>query len=156
MFLTILSVCLGIMAVAFLLIMTVGNRTSKRVQSRLDALDREYTPPVREEAATDIRREQKKLSAIPWLNHWLIKLNLATKTSLFLYQAGVTSTLGSLILMSIAGAVAIGYMLYLRSGDVLPSLILACVFLPLPSLMCAAAGQNDLQSSKHNSRKLSP
>jgi tight adherence protein B len=34
--------------------------------------------------------------------------------------------------MSVVGAVAIGYMLYLRSGDVLPSLILACVFLPLP------------------------
>jgi tight adherence protein B len=132
MFLLILSICLSIMAVAFLLIMTIGNRTSKRVQSRLDALDQEYTPPVREELATDIRKEQKKLSAIPLLNHWLIKLNLATKTSLFLYQAGVTSTLGSLILMSIAGAVAIGYMLYLRSGDVLPSLILACVFLPLP------------------------
>jgi tight adherence protein B len=132
MFLVILSVCLSIMAVAFLLIMTIGNRTSKRVQSRLDALDQEYTPPVREEAATDIRKEQKKLSAIPLLNHWLIKLNLATKTSLFLYQAGVTSTLGSLILMSVVGAIAIGYMLYLRSGDVLPSLILACVFLPLP------------------------
>src|ERR1700761_3152847 len=105
MFLTILSICLSIMAIAFLLIMTLGNRTSKRVQSRLDALDQEYVPPVREEAATDIRKEQKKLSAIPWLNSWLIKLNLATKTSLFLYQSGVTSTLGSLILMSIAGAV---------------------------------------------------
>ena len=70
-------------------------------------------PRTVEEKITDIRKEQRRLSAIPWLNHWLTKLNLASVSSLYLYQAGVTVTLGTLVLTSIAGFAFLGYILYL-------------------------------------------
>ena len=62
-------------------------------------------------------KQQRRLSAIPWLNHWLTKLNLAPVSSLYLYQAGVTLTLGTLVLTSIAGFAFLGYMLYWRFGS---------------------------------------
>ena len=73
------------------------------------------------------------MSAIPWLNHWLTSLNLANASSLFLYQADVSITLGTLLLSSVMGSVVMGYLLYYRSGEVLPALLLAVVCLPVPS-----------------------
>jgi tight adherence protein B len=55
-------------------------------------------------------------------------------SSLYLYQAGVTLTLGTLVLTSIAGFVFLGYLLYLRLGAGLPALLLSAGFLPLPFL----------------------
>jgi tight adherence protein B len=74
------------------------------------------------------------LSAIPWLNHWLTKLNLGPASSLYLYQAGVTATLGTLVLTSIAGFAFLGYILDLRFGAAFPALLVSAGFLPLPFL----------------------
>ncbi len=133
MLLIVLSIFLGALAVAVLLIVTFGGTASKRASKRLAALDQEFAPASYEEKVADIRREQKKLSTIPWLNHWLAKLDLASASSLFLYQAGVTLSLGTLLLTSVAGAAFLGCILYLRFGAILPTL-LAAGFLPLPFL----------------------
>jgi len=133
MLLTILSVFLGVLAITVLLIVTFGGSASKRASKRLAALDQEFAPVGFEEKVADIRREQKKLSAIPWLNYWLAKLDLASASSLFFYQAGVTLSLGTLLLTSVAGAAFLGCLLYLRFGAILPAL-LAAGFLPLPFL----------------------
>jgi tight adherence protein B len=61
-------------------------------------------------------------------------MNLAAASSLFLYQAGVTMTLGSLLLTSVVGAVILGCILYWRLGSALPALLLGAGFLPLPYL----------------------
>lgn len=133
MLLNILSICLGLGAIAVLVAMTVGGAASKRASSRLAALDQEFAPANTEERTIDIRREQKKLSAIPWLNHWLTRMDLASAFSLFLYQAGMTVSLGSLLMTSIGGAAVLGCLFYLRFGSVSPALI-GAVFLPLPFL----------------------
>jgi tight adherence protein B len=64
----------------------------------------------------------------------LTKLNLASVSSLYLYQAGMTLTLGTLVLTSLAGFAFLGYLLYLRWGAGLPALLVSAGFLPLPFL----------------------
>jgi tight adherence protein B len=134
MLLIVLSVCLAIFALAALVVMTVGTGTSKRASLRLAALGQEFAPTSHEETVTDIRKEQRHLSAIPWLNQWLTRLNLASASSLFLYQAGVTMSIGTLMVTSVAGFAVIGCILYLRFGATLPALLLSAGFLPLPFL----------------------
>ena len=134
MLLMVLAICVGSFAVAILVATLIGKGASKQVTTRLAALDNEFAPADGEEKSTDIRKAHRRLSAIPWLNHWLTELNLASVSSLYLYQAGVTLTLGTLVLTSIAGFAFLGYVLYLRLGAGLPALLLSAGFLPLPFL----------------------
>jgi tight adherence protein B len=134
MLLIALSICVAIFAIAILAMMTMGTGASKRVTVRLAALDQRFAPADFGEKITDIRRGPQRLSAIPFLNQWLTSLNLAAASSLFLYQAGVTLTLGTLLLISIAGTAVLGCVLYLRFGATLPALLLSLAFLPLPLL----------------------
>jgi len=130
----ILAICVGSLAGALLVATLVEKGGSQPGALRLAALDRELASTDRDENSTDIRKAHRRLSAIPWLNHWLTMLNLAPVSSLYLYQAGVTLTLGTLILTSIAGFAFLGYIVYLRSGAALPALLLSAGFLPLPFL----------------------
>src|SRR4051812_48566441 len=130
--LTILPVSLSIFALAFIAIQMSGGGGSKRVHSRLAALDKDFAPAVFEDQATDIRKERERLSAIPWLNSWLAGMNLAAASSLFLYQAGVTATIGSLLLISVAGAVFAGYAVFLRTGGMLFASLVSGILLPAP------------------------
>jgi tight adherence protein B len=134
MLLMVLAIWVGGLAVAVLVAALTGKGASKQVTTRLAALDQEFAPADGEERTTDIRKAHRRLSAIPWLNHWLTELNLASVSSLYLYQAGVTLTLGTLVLTSIAGFVFLGYVLYLRLGAGLPAVLLSAGFLPLPFL----------------------
>jgi tight adherence protein B len=134
MLLIILPICLGIFAVAALLAVTMGTSTTTRATLRLARLDQEFAPAYDEERITDIRKEQQKLSAIPWLNHWLTRMNLASASNLYLYQGGVALSLGTLVLTSIGGFAALGCLLYLRFGATFPALLLSAGFLPLPFL----------------------
>jgi tight adherence protein B len=134
MFLIVLSIGAGSFAAALLLAMMVGKATSKPGTERLAALDHEFAPTDYEEELTDIRKHPRRLSAIPWFNHWLTRLNLAPVSTLYLYQAGVTQTLGTLVLTSIAGFAFLAYLLHFRFGAALPSLLLAAGFIPLPYL----------------------
>lgn len=132
MLLIVLAVCLGVFAIALLVLTAVGNRVSRRVGLRLAALDRDFIPTGYEEQPADIRKTQQMLSAIPWLNDWLTRMNLATASSLLLYQSGVTLTLGTLLLTSVAASVFLGYLMYYRTGAFLPALLISVTCLPLP------------------------
>jgi tight adherence protein B len=134
MILIVLSIFMSVVAVALLVIMTVGARTSKTVSVRLAALDQETAPTMYEETLPDIRRLESKLSAIPWLNHWLTSMNLSAASSLYLYQAGMSISLGALLLTSIIGFAVLGCVLYLRFGQIFPSALVASGFLPIPFL----------------------
>ncbi len=98
------------------------------------ALEREFAPASYDEKIADIRKDQPQLSAIPWLNQCLTKLNLASASSLFLYQAGVRLTLGALLLTSVGGFAAVACILYWRFQAALPAILIAAGFLPLPFL----------------------
>ena len=129
-----LSICLGVIAIAVLVTTIVGKDTSKYGTVRLAALDHEFAPTYYEEKVVDIRKDHRRLSAIPWFNHWLTKMNLGPASSLFLYQAGVTVSFGTLVLISIAGFAFLGYFLYWRLGAALPALLISAGFLAVPYL----------------------
>lgn len=130
--LIVLAACLCVFALAVIAALTVGKGASKRINVRLAALDREVLPAEYEEPAADIRKQQEKLSAFPWLNRLLTRMNLATSCSLFFYQAGVKTSLGAVLLMSVTCAAVIGYTVYLRTGYGVPSLLVAAACLPVP------------------------
>ncbi len=137
MLLIVLSVSLLVFAAALLVIVTAGSRVNKPAVARLAALDRGLASVKHqdhEDKATDIRREEQKLSAIPWLNGILNRMDLSAAAGLFLYQAGVKATLGALILTSIVGSGVVWYIGYLRSGAAFPAVLFAACVLPMPYL----------------------
>jgi tight adherence protein B len=132
--LIVLSVCLALAAVAVLFTLLAKTESSKHGTARLAALDHEFAPTTYEETVIDIRKDQRHLSGILWLNRWLAKLNLASAASLYLYQAGVATSLGFLALISIAGSVVMGTILFLRFGAGVVSVVLSAAFLFAPFL----------------------
>jgi tight adherence protein B len=134
MLLMLLAISVGVGAGAVLVATLTGTGASQPVTLRLAALDRELAAADYAGNVTDIRKAHRRLSAIPWLDHWLTTLNLASVSGLYLYQAGVTLTLGTLILTSVAGFAFLGYMLDLRFRAALPALLISAGFLPLPFL----------------------
>jgi tight adherence protein B len=74
----------------------------------------------------DIRKEEL-LSAVPLLNRWLLKLELAPRLRTLLYQADLNWTAGGLILMSISCFLIPAYLIYLRTGVVIFSLVIGIV-----------------------------
>jgi tight adherence protein B len=71
----------------------------------------------------DIRKVEL-LSAVPFLNRWLLRLELAPRLRTLLYQADLKWTAGGVILMSTACFVIPAYLLYLRTGVVIFSLLI--------------------------------
>jgi len=132
MLLTVLSAGLGIVSIVVLIFMTAGSGNAKGVNRRLAALDQQLAPVDYEENVADIRKAEKKLSAIPWLNRWLTKLNLASASAVYLYQAGMTVSLGTLLVTSVAGTAVLAFILYLRFAAILPALLMSAAFLPVP------------------------
>jgi tight adherence protein B len=135
MLLIVISICLGVFAGAVLILMTMRTAAENRVRLRLAALDHEFAATDDEAGQiTDIRRDRKSLSALPWLNHWLVRMNLASAAGAYLYQAGVSLSLGALLLISLAGAGVLGCVCFFSFRNTLPALFLSAAFVPLPFL----------------------
>jgi tight adherence protein B len=71
----------------------------------------------------DIRKEEL-LSALPLLNRWLMKLEVAPRLRTILYQADLNWTAGGLILMCAACFAIPAYLIYLRTGTVIFALLI--------------------------------
>ena len=127
----VLSVFLGIFAIA-VLVKSLANGVSERLKLRVAALGRKAEPARQEEATTDIQRDQQKLSAFPWLNRWLANLNLASVSALFLYQSGVTLSLGTLLMTSVGSAAGVGGLVYFQTGNALLAMLAAAGISALP------------------------
>jgi tight adherence protein B len=81
----------------------------------------------------DIRKNEL-LSAVPFLNRWLAKLEIAPQLRLWLYQANLRWTAGGLILMTAASFVIFGYAVYLRTDQIAVGLLLGLIAASLPSM----------------------
>jgi tight adherence protein B len=71
----------------------------------------------------DIRKEEL-LSALPWLNRWLLKLEIAPRIRTLLLQANLKWTAGGLLLMCALCFAVPAYLIYLRTGVVIVALLL--------------------------------
>jgi len=120
MLLIIILVFVGVFAVAVLLMAAAGTGASEGTKKTLAMLDsalatRPNLATSDEQEVLDIRR-QELLSSIPWLNRWLVKLDMAPQLRALLYQADLKWTVGGLLLMSLASGVFVGYGVYWRTG----------------------------------------
>jgi tight adherence protein B len=128
------SILLCVAAIV-VLILTTRSPGKARLKTRLSALDMEFAPTSDEETIADLRKAPEKLSGIPWLNHLLARMNVAPAFSLMIYQAGMTVSLGTLIMISLAGMLVVGGVLfYLKPLPAMPSALISAAFLPLPFL----------------------
>jgi len=127
-----LIVCLAIFALAAAVIVAMQAGPSKQVKQRMDDLSPEIARVALEET-TDIRREEPA-GRIVWLNRWMVKIDIAPRTRLLLYQAGMKTPVERLLLVSLAGWAVAACALYLRSHAVWPAVFLAAGFIPVPAI----------------------
>jgi len=123
--LIIIIVFAGAFAVVALLLIAGGTgatQQTKKILATLDsALATSWTNTS--DQIVDLRK-QELLSAIPWINRWLLKIELAPRIRLMLYQANLKWTAGGLLLMSLMAFAIPGYLLYLKIDNALLSLLI--------------------------------
>ena len=102
-----------------------GTKEAKQTRSRLDQIGAWKSDSFKGEPL-DVRRVEQ-LSALPWLNELLKKLDFTNKLRLLLQQAELNWTVGRLLLISTALACAPGYAVYLRTGAGFLSFIVGSV-----------------------------
>lgn len=119
----------GIFAVVALLLIASGTAASQRTKQTLNLLSSALAVGKREfeDQIVDIRK-QELLSAVPWINRWLLKIELAPRLRSTLYQANVKWTAGGMLLMSVACFVFPGYLIYLRTGAAPLALLIGLLF----------------------------
>lgn len=79
----------------------------------------------------DIRKDEL-LSAVPFINRLLARLEIAPRLSALLYQANVKWTAGGMLLMSLACFAFPAYLIYLRTGAVPLALLIGVVLSGIP------------------------
>jgi tight adherence protein B len=120
MLLLLMLVFLSVFVIAALLLIASGTGASQRTKQTLAALESALATSRHEsrDQVVDLRKEEL-LSAIPWINRWLLKIELAPRIRILLYQANLRWTAGGLLLMSTACSVIPAYLIYLRTGAVI-------------------------------------
>ncbi len=128
MLLLLLLVFCGVFAVATLLLVASGTGASERTKQVLATLESALATGAAhaQDSIVDVRKNEL-LSAVPWLNRWLLRLELAPRLRILLYQADVKWTAGGLLLISIACFVFPAFLLYLRSGVAIFSILIGLV-----------------------------
>jgi tight adherence protein B len=115
---------LGIFTVVALLLVASGSgatREAKQTLARLDsalATERVGSSDV----LVDLRKSEL-LSAIPLVHRWLLGMKIAPRLHTLLYQANLKWTAGGLMLMCVGGFAISAYLMYLRTGNLILTLI---------------------------------
>jgi tight adherence protein B len=125
MILILVLVFAAVFVVATLLLSASRSANSQQTEQTLSVLHAALatSKSSRADLAVDIRKDEL-LSAVPWLNRWLLKLELAPRLRILLYQADLKWTAGTLILMCTLCFVIPTYLVYLRTGAPVFSLLI--------------------------------
>jgi tight adherence protein B len=131
MLLILVLVFLSVFVVCALLLTAGGTGASQQAKQVIANLDAALASGRQEsrDQIVDIRKDEM-LSAVPWINRWLLKIELAPRLRTLLYQAGLKWTAGALLLMSVFCFAIPAYLAYLRADVVifaaLIGLLLGC------------------------------
>jgi tight adherence protein B len=115
MLIVLVLVFLSVFAISALLLIATGTGASQRTKRTLTVLHAALSAadPMPPDPIVDVRKEDL-FSALPTLNRILLKLEIAPRLRLLLYQANLKWTAGGLILMSLACLLIPTYLVYLR------------------------------------------
>lgn len=118
-------VFVGVFAVLSLVLIASGVGASEQAKQTLAALQSALAVETSGsgDPIVDIRKREL-LSAIPWINRWLMTIEIAPRLRTLLYQANVKWTAGGLILMSVGCFAFTAYLIYLRTGTVIFSVLI--------------------------------
>lgn len=118
-------VFVGVFAVLSLVLIASGVGASEQAKQTLAALQSALAVETSGsgDPIVDIRKREL-LSAIPWINRWLMTIEIAPRLRTLLYQANVKWTAGGLILMSFGCFAFTAYLIYLRTGTVIFSVLI--------------------------------
>ena len=121
MTLLLILVFVGVFAVFALLLVASGIGASQRTKETLARLESTLVVGRNADTTDEILdlRKQELFSAVPWLNRWLLRLEIAPRLRILLYQAHLKWTVGGLLLMSLACFLIPAYLVYLRTGAVI-------------------------------------
>jgi tight adherence protein B len=119
-----LIVFLGAFAVFALLLIATGTGASQQTKKVLATLDSALATAWTNSSdqIVDLRKEEL-LSAVPWINRWLLKIELAPRLRLLLYQASLKWTAGGLILICMVAFVFPAWLVHLKTDSTILSLL---------------------------------
>ena len=125
MLLPLVLIFLSVFAVLVLLMIASGIGASQQTKKVLAALNSVLATAKQEsrDAVVDLRKEEL-LSAVPWINRWLLSVELAPYLRTLLYQANLKWTAGGLLVMCIVSFAIPGYLIYLRTGAALLAVLI--------------------------------
>jgi tight adherence protein B len=118
MLLLLMLVFVGVFAVLSLILVGSGVGATQRTKQTLAVLQSALAVDSSRsgDPIVDLRKSEL-LSAVPWMNRWLLKVEVAPRLRSLLYQANMKWTAGGLLLLTAACFVFPAYLLYLRSGN---------------------------------------
>jgi tight adherence protein B len=136
--LLVVVVFVGVFVVLALLMFAVGGGAAQRAKQTLANLESVLAAHSREvhDQMVDIRKAEL-LSAVPWVNRWLLSVSLAPKLRTMLLQANLSWTAGRVLLMAATFFVIPGYLVYVRTENIYFGLMigLLCGFAPIGYVM---------------------
>jgi tight adherence protein B len=117
-------VFLGAFAVVALLLVASGTGASQQTKKVLATLDSALATSWTHSSdqIVDLRKEEL-LSAVPWINRMLLKIELAPRLRLLLYQASLKWTAGGLILICLSAFAFSSWLFHLKSDNTIMSLL---------------------------------
>lgn len=118
MALLVVLVFLGVFVVLALVLFATGAGASLRTKQTLANLESALATNRTDsrDQMVDIRKIEL-MSAVPWINRWMLSMELAPKLRTLLYQANLKWTAGRLLFMSIFCFVIPAYLVYLRTRN---------------------------------------
>jgi tight adherence protein B len=124
--LLLIIVFVGVFAVIALLLVASGAGASQRTKETLARLESTLAAGGNAHSSDEIvdLRKQELFSAVPWLNRWLLRLEIAPRLRVLLFQANLRWTVGGLLLMSATCLLIPAYLVYLRTQTLLLSLLI--------------------------------
>jgi tight adherence protein B len=133
MLLLMVLVFTGIFAVVALLMIASWTGTSQQAKQVRDTLESVLATGRSgpNNQIVDIRKNEL-LSAIPWINRWLLRIELAPRLQTMLYQANLKWTAGGLMLMSLVCFLIPSYLIYLKTQTVILSLLMGLLVGGIP------------------------
>src|SRR5260370_16928515 len=125
MTLLLILVFAGVFIVLALLLFASGAAVSKETRQTMTNLESVLAvgPSVSRDPIVDLRKNEL-LSAIPWINRWLLTFELAPHLRTVLYQANLKWTAGVLLMMSSSCFTFPAYLIYLRTHSIFISILI--------------------------------
>ncbi|HEX3893343.1 MAG TPA: type II secretion system F family protein [Terracidiphilus sp.] len=124
-------VFIGVFVVVALLFAATGTGSTKQDREMLARLDSALATGKSKGDMSDLLidvRKNELLSTIPWVDKLLRQVELTPRLRRLLYQADLKWTVGGLLMMCFVAFIIPGYLVYLRTGNLIFGLAIGLAF----------------------------